>query len=543
MSIRHLLWPVFAGTLTLLSALSLTIVSAWLITRSWKMPPIMDITVAVTAVRALGISRAVFRYIDRLASHNLALSTATKARLSLWKSMASARNTAHFSRGTVLSRLGDDIDAVADVIVRSLIPALVAAVTSLIAIVFTALLSIPAAVILAIGLALAGIVTPLIIYRGIRTSQLVHAAALEAHTSAVEHVLADAPSLRIHGELPQALYAARDTTMKIAYADRAGATAIARGDALAMMAQVFTAIATMVIALLTFRNAHSPEWLTVTVLIPLAAFEAVAVLPGAAKTLAHAQGSLDNLSQLAELAKGNESDKTLSDLPRRVNQEPLQVTAPHLRATNLVTGYDHDLREWNLDLPFGTRKEIVAPSGFGKTTLLKTLAGLIPPRRGEVTVEKNGTKLINTKERSTEAHVESRSTIGNGHPVRFIAEDEHIFATTIRDNIAIGNPSIADTDIEQLIDALGLDLWIAALPDGLDTVLTAGGESLSGGQRRRLILARALSSAAPILLLDEPTEHVDTDADAILHLLLESTALPGTLPERTVIVVRHPRDK
>lgn len=534
--IRHLIWPVLAGTLTFLSALSLTVVSAWLITRSWQMPPIMDITVAVTAVRALGISRSVFRYIDRLASHSVALSTATKTRLSLWDSLAHARSTASFSRGAVLSRLGDDLDAVADVVVRSVIPMLVAAVTSLLAVIFTALLSIPAAVVLAVGLTLAGIAAPAIIYRGVRASEFAHAAALESHTSAIENVLADAPSLRIHGTLPRALQQAETTTMDLARADRAGASAIARGDGLSMTASTLTAIATVAIALLTYQGAHSPEWLTVLVLIPLAAFESVSVLPGAAKSLARAQGSLASLEHLAgveHLVGGGEPAHSTS------RPSSIQVSAatthgveaadsPHLHIADLVTGYDRDLGTWDLDLPFGSRKQIVAPSGSGKTTLLKTVAGLIPPRGGKVTV--------------TSADGSILPGVTGGYPIRFIAEDEHIFATTIRDNIAIGNPTVTDDALHQLVEELGLADWIATLPHGLDTVLTSGGESLSGGQRRRLLLARALVSTAPILLLDEPTEHIDTDADEILHLLMSGEPLPGLLPERTIVVVRHPRD-
>lgn len=518
--VRSLIWPVLAGTLTLLSALSLTVVSAWLITRSWQMPPIMDITVAVTAVRALGISRAVFRYIDRLASHHVALSTAAHARLSLWQSLTNTRNTAGFSRGSILSRLGDDLDAVAEVVVRSVIPMLVAAVTSMITVLFTALLSIPAAIVLAAGLAIAGIATPIIIYRGIRASQLAHTAALEAHTSAIEQVLADAPSLRIHGRLSQALQRAKTTTMDVARADRAGATAISRGDALATAASTFTVIATVLIALLMYRDAHSPEWLTVVVLIPLAAFESVSVAPGAAKSLAHARGSLGNL---AELSDGSSPLSTGSGQQDSTKSPTGSVPRPHLRATNLVTGYDQDLDTWNLNLPFGSRQQIIAPSGSGKTTLLKTLAGLIPPRRGEVTVQ------------------EAQQTTA-GYPIRFIAEDEHIFATTVRDNIAIGNPTISDDEIQRLLEDLDLADWVSELPQGLDTVLSSGGDSLSGGQRRRLILARALASTAPILLLDEPTEHLDSDADQILYNLLDSPTLPGLLPERTVVVVRHPRD-
>jgi len=125
--------------------------------------------------------------------------------------------------------------------------------------------------------------------------------------------------------------------------------------------------------------------------------------------------------------------------------------------------------------------------------------------------------------------------------VRFVAEDEHVFSTTIRDNIAVGNPQATDALIRDVTYALGLGEWVRGLDDGLDTVLADGDASLSGGQRRRLILARALVSTAPILLLDEPVEHVDTSTQKILDLLLDPQQLVGELPQRTILIVHHPR--
>jgi len=95
--------------------------------------------------------------------------------------------------------------------------------------------------------------------------------------------------------------------------------------------------------------------------------------------------------------------------------------------------------------------------------------------------------------------------------------------------------------LREVLDAVGLRDWVDAAPDGLDTILDSGADSLSGGQRRRLILTRALVSTAPILLLDEPTEHLDEESNHILEILRNTTDLPGGRGRRTVIVVRHPR--
>lgn len=192
----------------------------------------------------------------------------------------------------------------------------------------------------------------------------------------------------------------------------------------------------------------------------------------------------------------------------------------------------------NFEVTFGDYREITAPSGSGKTTLLKTIAGLIPPIAGTVTItDGDGRELWRSAASVGEPHENTEQC----DLVRFIAEDEHIFATTVRDNISIGNPQVSDDDIYSVLEAVGLRDWVDAAPDGLDTILDSGADSLSGGQRRRLILTRALVSTAPILLLDEPTEHLDEESNHILEILRNTTDLPGGRGRRTVIVVRHPR--
>ena len=123
--------------------------------------------------------------------------------------------------------------------------------------------------------------------------------------------------------------------------------------------------------------------------------------------------------------------------------------------------------------------------------------------------------------------------------VSFFAEDAHIFATTVRDNLLVARGDCPDEELTAALDAVGLGGWLASLPEGLSTVLTGGAQALSAGQRRRLLLARAVISPARIVLLDEPTEHLDAlDAERILRDLLG----PGSglmSAERTVVVATH----
>jgi ATP-binding cassette subfamily C protein CydC len=178
-----------------------------------------------------------------------------------------------------------------------------------------------------------------------------------------------------------------------------------------------------------------------------------------------------------------------------------------------------------LDLPPGTRLAVTGASGSGKTTLLMTLAGLVPALHGKVILD--DTDLNHFDE--GELH----------HAVTFFAEDAHIFATTVRDNLLVVRGDCQDDEMMAALDSVGLSGWLTSLPEGLSTVLTGGAQAVSAGQRRRLLLARAVLSPARIVLLDEPTEHLDAiDAERILRDLLGPN--PRLIsPKRTVVVATH----
>ena len=178
-----------------------------------------------------------------------------------------------------------------------------------------------------------------------------------------------------------------------------------------------------------------------------------------------------------------------------------------------------------LDLPPGARLAVTGASGSGKTTLLMTLAGLVPPLDGRVLLD--GTDVNRFDE--DELH----------GTLSFFAEDAHVFATTVRDNLLVARGDCQDDELTAALDAVGLGGWLASLPEGLSTVLTGGAQALSAGQRRRLLLARAVISPARIVLLDEPTEHLDAlDAERILcDLLGPKSGLMSA--ERTVVVATH----
>ncbi|MDO4887270.1 MAG: ATP-binding cassette domain-containing protein, partial [Actinomycetaceae bacterium] len=180
---------------------------------------------------------------------------------------------------------------------------------------------------------------------------------------------------------------------------------------------------------------------------------------------------------------------------------------------------------FDLDIPRGTAMAVVGPSGIGKTTLLYTLAGLLHPKSGTV-------KLDGREASSLPRDEVSRTLV-------LTAEDAHVFATTVLENIRVARASVTEHEATELLRRAGLGDWLAELPEGVHTMLGQDATTISGGERRRLLFARALASSAQFLLLDEPAEHLDGEtADALLTDLI-AAAKDARQRDRTIVIVTH----
>lgn len=328
---------ILLGVASLGSALALAGVAAWLIAKAWQMPPVLDLSVAAVAVRALGISRGLLGYCERLASHDTALRAAGTARTTLYRTLASAPQdvVARLPRGVLLSRLGASVDDVADVLVRAVLPIAVAAVLGVAAVGVIAVISPLAAVVLAGGLAVAGVAAPWLSARAAAEAERGASEQRTARDAAASLALEHAAELEVNGKLG-------DVITETARRQRDWSDAVdraARPSALAAAAPVValavSALAAVFVAM-TLAPSVTPTTLAILMLLPLSAFEATTALPGAAIQLGRARVAMQHLRDLTA------ADPTSRGRP---DLEPLDV-AP------------------------GDRVAVVGPSGCGKTSLL-----------------------------------------------------------------------------------------------------------------------------------------------------------------------------
>jgi ATP-binding cassette subfamily C protein CydC len=467
----RLLLAVALGVLSLGSALALAGISAWLITRAWQMPPVLDLTVAVVAVRALGISRGVLGYCQRLASHDTALGAAADTRERLYRRLADApaETALRLHSGELVARIGDSVDELSDVLVRTVLPIAVAAVLSVAAVAAVAVISPAAAVVLAVCLLIAGVAGPWLAARAAAAAEAVAAQHHSGRDVAAMLALEHAPELRVGGRLDAVIAESEREHRDWGRAtDRAAAPAAVA--AAAPTAAVGISVLGAIVAAIGIANSVAPMTAAILMLLPLSAFEATSALPAAAVQLTRSRIAARRLRELTE-----------PDGDTRIRP---QVTP--------------------VQLDDGARLAVTGPSGAGKTTLLMSMA----------------------------------EAPQNPAQAAFFAEDAHLFATTVRDNLLVARGDATDEELRNVLRRVGLGNWLDALPDGLSMILVGGAAAVSAGQRRRLLLARALISTVPTVLLDEPTEHLDAaDAEALLTELLT----PGALfpADRTVVVATH----
>ncbi|BEL07307.1 hypothetical protein Q0Z83_054980 [Actinoplanes sichuanensis] len=503
------------------AAVTLTAVSAWLISRAALHPPVLHLMVAIVAVRACGLSRGVLRYLERVFGHDAAFRILADVRVRLFERLErlAPAGLADFRRADLARRLASDVDAVLDLVTRVVLPYAVAAVVGLASVLVVGTLVPAAGSALALALLVAGAGVPLLQRAAARRTDGRLAPLRADLGTGVVDLLHGLPDLTAYG-------ATRDRLDRLAMVD-ARLTAAARGSAAtAGLGAAVTALATgvsvlagLVAGAAAVRSGDLPgELLALVVLTPLAVFEIAGPLPVAAQHYAAARASLQRLAEIW----------TTPDVPAGQDDRPAgfdgqRGRVPEIRVEGVTAGWVDGrtaISGADLLLPAGGRVALVGPSGSGKSTVAALLVRFLDPRVGRVTMD--GVDLRDIPAERV------RKVVG------YLPEDAYLFDTTIAANLRIARTDATDDRLrEALAEARLLD-WVDTLPDGLETLVGEHGMALSGGQRRRLALARLLLTDARVLVLDEPTEHLDeTTASALTRDLL------ATAGERTVLLITH----
>ncbi|MBV2354790.1 thiol reductant ABC exporter subunit CydD [Streptomyces sp. J2-1] len=514
----RLLLALLLGALALGSAVGLTATSGWLISRAAQQPPVLYLMVAVTATRAFGIGRAVFRYAERLVSHDAVLRMLADTRVAVYRRLERLAPAGLRSarRGDLLTRLVADVDALQDYWLRWLLPAGAGALVSAGAVAFTAWLLPEAGAVLAAGLLAAGAGVPLLTSAVARRTERRLAPARGVLATRITDLLTGTAELTVAGALPERTAAARraDGTLTRIAARAASVTAL--GDGLTALLCGLTVAATARYGVQAVAAGRlTGVAMAVVVLTPLAAFEAVLGLPLAVRYRQRVGRSAERVHEVLDAVEPVPEPER----PRPAPAAPFPVVLRGLTARYEGSGRDA-LTGVDLTLERGRRVAVVGVSGSGKTTLAQVLLRFLDPVAGAYTL----------------AGVPASALAGDDvrRLVGLCAQDAHLFDSTIRENLLLAR---RDATEGELFDALGRARsaeWVAQLPEGLDTFVGEHGARLSGGQRQRLALARALLADFPVLVLDEPAEHLDLGtADALTVDLLAATE------GRTTVLITH----
>lgn len=507
-----------AGAGALGSAVALTATSAWLLSRAAQHPPVLTLLVAIVAVRAFGLSRGVLRYAERLLAHDAAFRSLATTRVAVFTALErlTPAGLGDYRRGDLLGRLVEDVDGLQDLYLRIMVPIAAGSTVGLLTVIGVGWASPLAGVALALGLVLAGGVVPWWSSRAAARATAAGSAARSELTVAVLDAVDGCADLLACGAEGRQLAALDRIDSRLSRATRAEARVAGLAAAAGSLTSGATVIACLVIGISAVRSGGLPGVLLATVVLaPLAAFEVVGSFPAAAQHLGRIRASaarvVDVLRRTPPVAEPV-APRSAPRPPLRVQVQAVDVSWPGAVGPTL--------RDLSLDLPPGYRVAVVGPSGAGKSTLLTLLLGFLTPTRGRL--------LFGEIDRRDLADDDVRRLVGS------CGQDAHVFDATIGDNVRIGRVDASDDELRQALSAAGLLDWVETLPTGLATPVGEHGRALSGGQRQRLALARELIADHPVVLLDEPTEHLeDSLADELTTDLLRAVA------GRTTVLVTH----
>ena len=600
--VRAATGPVIMAAITSLMAAALTALSGWLIVRAAEGPAMMYLMVAIVGVRFFGLGRACARYAERLMTHSKVLAAANILRLrawvGAWQSVSSVR--ALLRGDALLERLVGGIDELRDGVPRVIIPPAAHLLVMTAALITTACILPQALIPVLLAVLVSTFVAPWIVLRADARAEALARRSTAQMLRLGTGMLSAAEDLRANGVATTAEKANGALDSENLSAQQKGSTAQGVGRTLVTLSWFGAALASAVIAypLAVDGTVRAPEAAIVVLLCTgmlessLGHVEAVRSWPAFSRLLATIAPSVRDVSLEGVVATSTlkrsvptEAEVDTHVLPRRVERlraraeaemeelleadrqrahrfdrpesaadaksdtprppkpgEPtlvscgtpqelgVKVTEPALSLQDAAArwpGMDHPVfTDLNMNARAGSWTAVTGPSGSGKSTVLATVLGFLPLESGRVLA--SGEVLEGEQLRGYAA---------------WCPQAAHIFESTLEGNLMLARDRSDRPSEEELIEVLrrvGLGEWFDALPQGLRTPVGAGGSFLSGGQRQRLAVARALLVNSPVLLLDEPTAHLDAESARALMADLDAATRSSSVA--TVLVSHRPED-
>jgi len=520
-----LLGGIILSLLTAFAAIALLTLSGWFISASALAGLVVidgnvlafNFMLPAAQIRALAITRTLGRYGERLVTHDATFRVLAGIRSWFFQQLIPLvpGRLSVMRSGDLLSRMTADIDALDSLYLRLLAPAIVATigVTAV-----TILLAFYAPVIsLATGLMLvvASVVVPWIFNRLGRSGAeqiVVLAANFRVRQVDMMQGFADLLANQAYERFSHFLQQFSDLMLNTQQQNNR-LSAISSTITF-LLAQITVLMALVLGAILFKESLLSGTDLALVVFCVLAAFELVTPLPVALQMLAKLQKAAQRIRQVTEMSPTAPRHIQVEVLPERYDLQLNNVSFRYPDQQNWV------LKNISLVIPQGSKIAIVGVSGSGKTTLLHLLMRYYDPDQGNVLMAEHNLKQLDADQLMTCFGVLSQSS--------------QLFAASIKQNLLIAKPNALAIELDAAIQAAGLDKFISYLPEGLDTWVGESGVKVSGGEARRIALARLYLKNAPVLILDEPTEGLDTDTERDVFIALANFAR-----DKTVIMVTH----
>ena len=512
--------------ITLGAGIGLLAMSAFLISKSALVDTTITLALIILGVRVFAMTRAVSRYAERYVGHLGTFRILTRIRIWFFRGiepLAPAVLMQHRS-GDLLTRIIADIDTLQDLYLRVLVPPVAAALAVSLGCILLAGFSPWLGIALFVFVCLCGVVIPLAMHRLTLSSSasLVQEQA-NLNATLVEGITGIADLVAFGRE---DLLLGRAEHITAAQQPARKQLAQARGIAAGLTALLVGLAALTVLGFgvsLVSDGSLDGVYLAILPLIAIATFEAVGPLSAAYEHLGRSRAAATRLVELVDTPASVAEPSPSAKLTLQ-NNTSSALTAADLVVTDLSFRYSEGeslvLQNATVQIPAGSFAVITGPSGSGKSTLSNLLLRFWEYSQGSI--------QLNGYELNRLGLDEARSVVA------LVAQHDHLFDTTLRDNLLLGDSRADDERLFEACDAVCLGDWVRALPAGLEERAGENGNRLSGGERQRVMIARALLTEAPILILDEATEHLDEE--------MQLDVLRGILKWRsslTTIMITH----